>query len=107
MKNQVRHGNLVLITPFGENDILVLNDDELKALYIHENWDRIKPIQLTEKWYNKIQKQLADAGLEYSHSSITNRLFVYIGNRLIECDYLHTAQNLFFALTGEELKINS
>jgi len=66
---------------------------------------QLKPIPLTEEFYRKIQNKLFEAGLEYSYSSITNRLFIYIGNRTIICEFIHNIQNLFFALTNKELKI--
>lgn len=68
-------------------------------------YEDLHPIELTEEWYNKFQKQLINDGLEYSHSSITNRLFIYIGNRTIVCDYVHQLQNLYFALTNNELTL--
>jgi len=68
------------------------------------DFENLKPIPLTEELYRKIQKQLFEVGLEYSYSSITNRLFIYIGNRTIICDFIHNIQNLYFALTNDELK---
>jgi len=104
MKNQVRHGNLVLITPFKEKDIIVLNDDELELLYVHKNWDRIKPIPLTEEIYRKIEIQLIRKGFSYGFQKM--KITLYLSDEWeIESEYLHQLQNLFFALTGEELKI--
>jgi len=123
--NELRIGNLILDS---DNDICVIQgfttlDNELRVdskigcdiivdypndtIYNHcsINSNDIKPIPLTEEFYRKIQNKLFEAGLEYSHSSITNRLFIYIGNRTIICDFIHNIQNLYFSLTNEELKI--
>jgi len=64
-----------------------------------------KPIPLTKELYYEVEKQLIGKGFEYSHSTITNRLFIYVGILTIELEYVHQLQNLYFALTNEELTI--
>lgn len=72
-----------------------------------------KPIRLTEEWLLKFgfEKQMA---WTYKISLIGNKNLVYylgekgwsIGNKNysdFSCEYVHQLQNLYFALTGEEL----
>jgi len=121
MKNQVKHGNLVLITPFKESDIIVLNDDELELLYVYKNWDRIKPIPLTEEWLLKLDEKFWNfvgfgTRIIYQdrlHPAIkieqlnNDQWAFFFNDELIQFkEFLHDAQNIIFALTGEELKIN-
>jgi hypothetical protein len=80
-----------------------------------------EPIPLTEQWlldfgfeisyssnfrlrfdYNKNTK----FGFDYSHTADKSiEGFRYIGT-YIKCDYVHQLQNLYFALTNEELTLN-
>jgi len=103
--NELRIGNLVLLT---KDNFITTKEYRLDGIDIYKLDESecidIKSMPLTEEFYRKIQKQLFEAGLEYSYSSITNRLFIYIGNRTIICDFIHNIQNLYFALTNEELE---
>ena len=104
MKNELRQGNYVMITPFGKNDIMQLNEKELEALYLFKNWDRIKPIPLTEEWYRKVEKQLIKKGFSYGFEK--GKLTLYLSDEWeFESEFLHQLQNLYFALTNEELTI--
>ena len=127
MKNEIRQGNYVSITPFeDETDILQLNEEEIENLYIFKNWDRIKPIPLTEEWFLKFGFESVLKGYNYLTIRKTS-LYVYINdngesgiciedldNNLtqeeelcfsIKIKYVHQLQNLYFALTNEELTI--
>jgi hypothetical protein len=111
MKNEIRQGNYVSITPFEkETDILQLNEKEIEHLYIFGNWDRIKPIPLTEEWLLKIGFENNEAEKKYCKKCIT----LYMEDNLFWCDIfwdsleiksVHQLQNLYFALTNEELTI--
>ena len=105
MKNEIRQGNYVSITPFkNETDIVQLNEEEIEYLYIFKNWDRIKPIPLTEEF----KKEFGE-----NKNVLVDKLgFVIFKNtyayQFVFEDYpfIHSIQNLYFALTNEELKNN-
>ena len=83
----------------------------------------IKPIPLTEEWLLKFGFIKAKFSSEYwSHYSLingwnvalshhteessgVNKGLVYWGDNYVELKYVHQLQNLYFALTGEELII--
>ena len=82
-----------------------------------EDYDRIKPIPLTEELLLKFgfEKQMA---WTYKISLIGNKNLVYylgekgwsIGNKNysdFSCEHVHQLQNLYFALTSEELTFKS
>lgn len=74
----------------------------------------IKPIELTEEillkcgfvkdefdnWENETRLGL------YKPEEFDGYLSIWGDSTVGECNYLHQLQNLYFALTGEELKIN-
>lgn len=84
-------------------------------------WDwckTFKPIPLTEEWLKKFGFSLFGEAATDSKSpedwywvtgkcnfpSIGNLSWVaYLGNINVRCKYVHQLQNLYFALTGEEL----
>lgn len=107
--NELRIGNLVnskndgiiYITNISEKNVAVIE----AHCYNYIPINLISPIPITEEWYYKLEKQLIKSGFEYSHSKITNRLFIYIGNFTCQCSFIHQLQNLYFALTGAELTV--
>ena len=105
MKKEIRQGNYVSITPFeDETDVLQLNEEEIESLYIFKNWDRIKPIPLTKELYRKVEKQLIKKGFSYGFEK--GKLTLYLSDEWeFESEFLHQLQNLYFALTNEELTI--
>ena len=79
---------------------------------IGETYQPFKPIPLTEEWLLKFgllktKNSVLMGGYELIYDDKNNmyNVFVYHG---IFCTikYVHQLQNLYFALTGEELKIN-
>jgi len=119
MKNEIRQGNYVSITPHGKNDIIQLNEQEIENLYIFKNWDRIKPIPLTEEWLLKMGfKFFGGSGYKTEYSdlhwnfSLRNGFMPDIffkhaikADKIIGCNYVHQLQNLYHALTNNELTI--
>ena len=112
--NELRVGNLVEcdVIRYGhlkKGDLFQISLDEL------QDAEYFKPIPLTEDWLIKFRFDMSNEyddkfkgdygyclkdkslGLQYSHDEGTLR---------IDCEYVHTLQNLYFALTGEELTIN-
>jgi hypothetical protein len=74
-----------------------------------KNFDRFKPIELTDEWLNAFgfNNKMLDA----EHNNI-----VWFDNHIgikgmlgivkpVECKYVHQLQNLFFAFTGTELEL--
>ena len=103
--SELRIGNFY--NQFGnitEVDWSVLKD--LKDAPIDQLW--CKPIPLTEEWllkfgFDKIDFQFIKNGIKL----FPIRDLYYRGNFPIKSDikYVHQLQNLYFALTGEELTI--
>ena len=72
----------------------------------------IKPIPLTEEWLLKFGFEITKASVTHNHTfsidnfKVNNLLrggqFWY---REVELKYVHQLQNLYYALTGEELKV--
>lgn len=75
-----------------------------------------QPIELTEEWLIKLGFYSLDKGtcfykqktliVEYLFSQWTGRLYIDQWNscQIIEIKYVHQLQNLYYALTGEELQ---
>jgi len=91
------------------------------------DFDQIEPIPLTEEWlvklglkcdylksYSiKIGKDYTEGQIIFSINFLTKKMQITIGNGGEDCDWIfltipdfvHSFQNLYFALTGEELTI--
>ncbi|WP_407475236.1 hypothetical protein [Elizabethkingia anophelis] len=73
--------------------------------------DHVKPINVTKEWLLKFG--FIDEVLEYYHELIykkgefnLNEQFILMDIGIkVEVKYVHQLQNLFYALTGEELKL--
>lgn len=74
-----------------------------------------KPIPLTEDWLLKFGFKLNKLGNMYRYSNYPKRVisfkkfqgkwYLYMTHNP-KCDYVHQLQNLYFALTGEELTLS-
>lgn len=82
---------------------------QVECLPIDYNYDNLQPIELTEDWLVKL-------GFEKYHpDKFTKGLMVitvyehgclYLANqRHVNFHYVHQLQNLYFALTGQELTL--
>ena len=76
--------------------------------YVSEYYKKLKPIPLTEEWLVKFGFTIK--GFKNGYQICTSSLGGWIlDNGLssigIEFEYVHSLQNLYFALTGEELKL--
>lgn len=123
--NELRIGNIIQcggieieIGKINENFISfnVSKNNELKIWnpYIPMNDERLKSIPITEEWLLKFGFVNSGYGffihlkslfeIEFNRNEDTFTLD-FITRNLIKYEYVHQLQNLFFALTGEELKI--
>lgn len=76
---------------------------------IQARLELIKPIPLTGEWVLKYKPQL-DKWYLYLSGSAAGGFLVYMKKDdfyLLHLKYVHQLQNLYFALTGEELKLQS
>lgn len=95
------------------NNLLVKIDSETAIDY-----RKLQPIALTAEWFQKLGFKEAYRSssrirfdlpnyCRYDFDLNSNKIlqgFLYFGN-YIKCNYLHQLQNIYFTLTGEELKI--
>ena len=122
--NELRIGNLIqnyqgdILECFGvtceghERNSIVWYDNEL-GFYL--DIEEIKPIELTEDWL--LGFGFVKIGNSYKMKNFGRFIFTHIGitfrpagmlDSLLRTDlikYVHQLQNLYFALTGEELTI--
>lgn len=120
----VRRGNLVEyegrifeIDSISE-DFPTLNTSEFGIGVV--DWNNVNPIPLTEEWLVKFGFEKANTKKK-QYFRFVNRgmrlrvlrgikrvgynFFATSGGFYFDCQYIHQLQNLYFALTGEELKI--
>jgi hypothetical protein len=123
--SELRIGNLVYygrhIVPIKSIHIESVFKDSVNVyIEINENLqnyivdiDEIKPIPLTEEWLLKFGFK-KDLGNDLYLDSTSTSFFIWENNRvelldnknnicISHCDYVHQLQNLYFALTREEL----
>ena len=101
----------------GDYSIYVYSDENI------ENFSDFKPIPLTEEWLLKLGfKQCGYEMLSWKHETLLPSfnldginwadfdepdyqfLNYKVADEILRIDYVHQLQNLYFALTGEELK---
>ena len=123
--NELRLGNYVeyqvenyqLASIHSDNTIRLKCDDETHKNYSHGSIGcyglrELKPIPLTEEWLIKFGFECVDTSddhhyyLDSKHGFSLNRSFQHLDCEY-DLEYVHQLQNLFFALTGEELTINN
>lgn len=113
--NELRLGNRARIPAFTDFVEVELSIDNIKDF--HQGLIEIKPIPLTEEWLVKFGfekriegKNYHGKSSEYSHLIIYKRTpnedyYMMAGYRTPPIQYVHQLQNLYHALTGEELEI--
>ena len=123
--NELRIGNLVMYDNYNLSVIHGLTDSEYgHGVGIHYgnccvgcSEELIQPIPLTENWLFKF-KFKKDNDIEFHIHSNNNHLIyiyfekmrncyamIYNGSQFTEVKYVHQLQNLYFAITGQELAI--
>jgi hypothetical protein len=129
-QNELRIGNLVnrkYFNPQPENKNWQLEPVEICALGFgkynvklknggHSLIDYLEPIPLTEEWLLKFGFEKTMAWTFAIELKGNNMLVYYLGEKgcsigfksysEFDCKYAHQLQNLYFALTNEELTIN-
>jgi len=117
--NELRIGNYVNADLYN-NDLILIesicskNEEIFNSTTGEIPLTSIKPIPLTEEWLLKFGFDLKK-GTKYFHKEfnrlyldISNPIYKHLGNvngNLKEVEYVHQLQNLYFALTNEELTI--
>ena len=97
--NELRIGNWVHYNAFDgvvcSSDIFDIDKGTIKA----------KPIPLTEEWLKRFNwNPPKDIGVSFSLT--TDEIHFVAGNYYKKIEHVHQLQNLYFALTGEELNQN-
>jgi hypothetical protein len=108
--NELRIGNWVEITQ-PKKGIYTTVEQSTFSTNIENNF---KPIPLTEEWLlkfgftnNNVDSiyEIKNYYLEYIQDGNLNFYFFEYGEWFIKIAHVHKLQNLYFALTGEELTI--
>ncbi len=106
--NELRIGNLC----DSDGSILTIRAKHILNLEINESGWCTKPLILTEEWL--VTFGFRKHGIFFSNNTphqiaFDNNKFWFMGLVLpiggIELKYVHQLQNLYFALTGEELEL--
>ena len=112
-KNEVRHGNLVI---YGGHQTTI---DEKEIIHFIRFPDKYEPIPLTEEWLLKFGFEKEETGYwtigklrggltvcraERKSDRLCYRWFVN-NLKMTDLHFVHQLQNLYFALTGEELEL--
>ena len=118
--NELRIGNYV----FGKSperekweEPYIIGLWDLESLLYHKERINIKPIPITEEWllklgFHKIAEDdfdktfgIGQISIRKSKLYISDKSGVYLNQKRIAIiQYVHQLQNLYFALTGQELK---
>ncbi len=120
--NELRIGNWVLVSVKTDNDEKLeirIDINDLRRIYEGSELYNFEPILLTEEWLLKFgfklkQNSLFTKKLEYIYNSIKycddNKIWIYYNddndagcNAIADLNYVHELQNLYFALTKQEL----
>lgn len=117
--NELRIGNYIktygqddgciTVTEISQSEVSFKERDSVKI-------DLLEPIPLTEEWLKKFgfDNSLVDEIYLYQHDSIKfpptiiffdNGEYIFRKRCEIKIQYVHQLQNLYFVLTGEELKL--
>ena len=115
-RNELRIGNYITDIYSSKNayfEIVIIGEDTTKyGAGFCSYYSHIKPIPLTEKWLLDFGFENKEENWEKSDSNLWDFLiildyesFMYSYSKL-EIKHVHQLQNLYFALTGEELTLN-
>lgn len=123
--NELRIGNIVSyrgeteceVTSVGSNGFESIKLDKYCNVYGSDDVFEYLGVPLTEKWLLKLGFKEASSlmwdGVEFEKEYLGNKftvdveMYVYNGCWTQKIKYVHQLQNLYFALTGEELTIKN
>ena len=102
--SELRIGNWVMY-----NSKIQVNENKIRECVDHP--DRFTPITLTEEWLIKFGFEYSDlngdSGLwKIPPFQIYGKYNQFIYDYRLDINYVHQLQNLYFALTGQELNQN-
>jgi len=122
--NELRIGNYIT-TPLGIDAVFSIRkiDGEIDVNTFYD--EEIHPISLTKEWLEKLGFEFKNNSNQYGwYKDVLNRQFCWCYSEFvsiefkarqmdefqdtimdIKCKYIHQLQNIYFALTGEELEI--
>ena len=110
--NEVRIGNYIDYET--EREIVTMQITYEYIRLIHNGDKKFKPIELTQEWllkfgFNQISERVYIKNYHYGYEfGITNIFIIKNDNcfmRYKHIQYAHELQNLYFALTNEELTL--
>jgi hypothetical protein len=114
---ELRLGNYIRFNEYFDGELCEPNEKAIDEDDMHEMWSGSglpdkEPIPLTEEWLLKFGFERLDTswirrdnpGFRIHNPSKTN-VFILFNFMDVTIDYIHQLQNLYFALTGEELKL--
>lgn len=123
--NELRIGNWISTSFLDEERLMIISEiGEFNVVCENKETDAqcgfkvIYPIPLTEEWLAKFGVKWIDetgygwidGNYHFKAKKFKNgRIDIWINSNLVnnrKTKYVHQLQNLYFALTGEELKIN-
>lgn len=80
--------------------VLMGNADDLSPIPLSDEWlDKFGMLGVSKNGFTVVIKPIAKRPIYRSNNYYT----IYMAGRKIELKYVHQLQNLYFALTGEEL----
>ena len=122
---ELRVGNFVSVARH-ESAVKIIHPQwvYIEGNLVNNSYDQVEPIPLTEKWLEGFGFENQDDEIDYSefefngviihgqgHYQQSPFLFrhesLHITDRQIEIKYVHQLQNLYFALTGEDLTLRA
>lgn len=120
-ENELRIGNYILSVDKKVGSVISLAKEGVgimitELLFSYEFYEKVRPIPLTEEWLLKFGFVKLDTSdifyiLGYNMQlKVSECLNMVAWHNLmlhdVKIEYVHQLQNLYFALTGEELKID-
>ena len=110
-RNDIRFSDKDIITLF-DNGITYVPIDEIEPIPLTEEWllkfgyVKFELNQIYNEWYLNFDGILKYKIYETENSlKNTSKFIMPNSNKPIKIQYIHQLQNLYFALTGEELKL--
>jgi hypothetical protein len=101
-----KKGHLSKVIGLYHNNKSIIEVVGVEDNYINGNYESLhfEPVIITSELYDTIQSQLLK---KVSYSFSNNILTIYIADYEYKFNYVHSLQNFYFALIGEELQLSS